>query len=186
MVRRILSLACVAVFAAASLGAEIKSGPQPGDKFPGPFHPLNVTGDSKGEKACLVCKAGGAPVAMVFARCADCEMTKKLVKKLDEVTSKNTAIDMNSFCVYLTDDTEAFSKKLESFAKSSNVKHCTLAIDNPTGPEKYNVSKDAEVTVVLYVKRDIKVNYAFKKGELTDAKIDEIIKNTAKILPAKK
>jgi hypothetical protein len=186
MLRRLLSLAAVAVVSVASFGAEIKSGPQPGDKFPGPFHPLNVTGESKGEKACLVCKAGGAPVAMVFARCADCEMTAKLVKKLDEITAKNTSVDMNSFAVFLTDDTEVFSKKLEAQAKKSDLKHCTLAIDNPTGPEKYNVNKDAEVTVVLYVKRDIKASYAFKKGELTDAKIDEIVKDTAKILPAKK
>lgn len=32
----------------------LKSGPQPGTQLPGPFHPLNVTGESAGEKACLV------------------------------------------------------------------------------------------------------------------------------------
>jgi hypothetical protein len=186
MIRRLLSLVVVvAAVTGVAVAADMKSGPQPGDKFPGPFHPLNVTGESKGEKQCLVCKAGNSPVAMVFARCADCEMTKALVKKLDEVTVKNKAADMESFAVYLTDDTEVFTKKLESFNKSANLKVCTLAIDNPTGPEKYNVSKDADVTVVLYVKRDIKANYAFKKGELTAEKIDAIVKDVAKIVPAK-
>ncbi|MFO0939045.1 MAG: hypothetical protein U0798_21300 [Gemmataceae bacterium] len=183
MIRRFLSLAVVvAAVCGVAVAAEIKSGPQPGEKIPGPFHPLNVTGESKGEKACLVCKAGNSPVAMVFARCADCDMTATLIKKLDEVTAKNQAKDMNSFAVFLTDDTEVFTKKLEAMGKKNSLKFCTLAIDNPTGPEKYNVSKDADVTVVLYVKRDIKANYAFKKGELTAEKIDAIVNDVAKIV----
>ena len=31
-----------------------KSGPQVGERIPGAFHPLNVTGPSAGQKACLV------------------------------------------------------------------------------------------------------------------------------------
>ena len=38
------------VFAADAL----QSGPQTGDKVPGPFNPLNVTGDSAGKKVCQV------------------------------------------------------------------------------------------------------------------------------------
>ena len=32
----------------------------------------------------------------------------------------------------------------------------------------------------------VKANHAFKKGELTDAKIDEVVKDVAKILPENK
>jgi hypothetical protein len=32
----------------------LKSGPQTGTNIPGPFHPLNVTGEKAGEKFCLV------------------------------------------------------------------------------------------------------------------------------------
>ncbi len=40
---------------AATVGAaELKSGPQPGEKIPGPFHPLNITGGKAGQKHCLV------------------------------------------------------------------------------------------------------------------------------------
>jgi 5-methylcytosine-specific restriction endonuclease McrA len=90
---------------------EIKSGPQPGDKFPGAFHPVNVTGEAKGEKKCLVCANGANPVAMVFARTPECPMTAKLLKKLDEATIANEKADMGSFAVYLTD---AFAR--EAFA----------------------------------------------------------------------
>jgi hypothetical protein len=31
-----------------------KSGPQTGERLPGPFHPMNVTGNFAGQKACLV------------------------------------------------------------------------------------------------------------------------------------
>jgi hypothetical protein len=48
-----VSLACAllcSVWAAESL----HSGPQAGDPLPGPFTPLNVTGDDAGKKACLI------------------------------------------------------------------------------------------------------------------------------------
>jgi hypothetical protein len=35
-------------------GDGLKSGPQPGKTLPGPFHPLNLTGDMAGQKHCLV------------------------------------------------------------------------------------------------------------------------------------
>ena len=31
----------------------VKSGPQVGKPVPGPFHPLNINGETAGEKACL-------------------------------------------------------------------------------------------------------------------------------------
>ena len=59
-------------------------------------------------------------------------------------------------------------------------------IDNPAGPKAYNVSKDADVTVVFYNKRNVKVNYAFKKGQLTAKDVDKIVSEISKITPEKK
>ena len=61
-----------------------------------------------------------------------------------------------------------------------------MAIDNPAGPEKYNFSKDADVTVVLYVDHVVKANHTFKKGELNDKAIEMIVADVSKILPEKK
>lgn len=45
----------LALLAGGVLAAEgPKSGPQVGESLPGPFHPLNITGDSAGTKTCLV------------------------------------------------------------------------------------------------------------------------------------
>lgn len=53
MNRHLLSVAMVGLVAGLSLGAELKSGPQPGDSV-SPFNPLNVTGRAAGKKACQV------------------------------------------------------------------------------------------------------------------------------------
>jgi hypothetical protein len=48
------AIACLAVGAFAAEG--LKSGPAVGEKVPGTFEPLNVTGAMAGKKACLYCK----------------------------------------------------------------------------------------------------------------------------------
>lgn len=172
------------VVSGIAVAADLKSGPQAGEKIPGPFHPLNVTGESAGKKACLVCKHGANPVAIVFARSTDCPATAKLLQKLDAATAANSKCEMGSFAVYLTDDDKA-SAKLEELAKENKIKNLTLSIDNPAGPAKYEINKDADITVVLYNEHKVVANYSFKKGEIKDADIDAIIKDVAKIVPAK-
>ena len=49
-------------------------------------------------------------------------------------------------------------------------------------PAKYNLSKDADVTVVLYVARVVMANYSFPKGKLTDKDIDAVVKYVEKIV----
>ena len=71
MMRTLFAAALVAGLGGAVAAADLKSGPQAGEKVPGPFHPLNVNGEDAGKKACLYCKHGDSPVAMVFARTAN-------------------------------------------------------------------------------------------------------------------
>ena len=120
---------------------------------------------------------------MIFAREITDPLTS-LVKKLDAATAKNSDCRMGSFVVFLSDD-EGLEKKLKEVAKKNKIDHTILAIDNPAGPRGYNVAKDAAVTVILYTKRDVKANYAFKKGELKEADIAKIVGDVSKILPAK-
>ena len=68
------------------------------------------------------------------------------------------------------------------YAKKENIKSLVLAIDNVAGPQAYNIAKDAEVTVVLYNKRTVKANYAFRKGELNEKAVEAIVKDIPKIL----
>src|SRR2546430_13535439 len=91
------------LFAGSVFAADpVKSGPQVGEKVPGPFHPLNINGDAAGKKNCLYCANGGSPVAVVFAR----ELTPEvatLIKKLDAATVKNNGKSMGSYAVFMSD-----------------------------------------------------------------------------------
>jgi hypothetical protein len=178
-----LSLSCVMLAGAVFAAEALKSGPQVNEEVPGPFHPLNVTGKMAGQKHCLFCQNGTNPVAMVFAREATPEVAR-LIKKLDACTAKNSDCKMGSFVVFLSDK-EGLDKELKEMADKAELKKIVLSIDNPAGPEKYSVSREADVTVVLYVDHTVKANRAFKKGELKDADIDAVVSDVKKILPEK-
>jgi hypothetical protein len=123
-------------------------------------------------------------VAMIFAREITGPLTS-LVKKIDEATAKNNDASMGSFVVFLSDD-EGLEKKLKDLAKTEKIKDTVLTIDNPAGPRGYEIAKDADVTVVYYNRRNVKVNHAFKKGELKDADVEKLVGELSKILPDKK
>jgi hypothetical protein len=186
MIRKLMAgVVSAALVAGAVYAAEpLKSGPQVGDKVSA-FKPLHATGETAGEKVCLVCKYGEQPVVAVFARCNQCEGTSTLVKKLDAAVKEHSKCELASFVVFLSDD-EKIGDKLKEYATTHAVKNVTLASEAPTGPAKYNINKDADVTVVMYVDHTVKASHAFKKGELDAAKADAVVKDLAKILPEKK
>lgn len=179
-----LALAFALVAGSVLAAGSIKSGPQPGERLAGPFHPLNVTGKAAGEKHCLYCENGENPVAMVFAREVTPEVAK-LIKQIDVATQKHTDCSMGSFVVFLGEDKAELEKQLKALASKASLKKIVLSIDNPAGPKGYKVAKDADVTVVLYTDRTAKANFAFKKGELKDKDISAIVADIKKILPAK-
>jgi L-lactate utilization protein LutC len=124
------------------------------------------------------------PVAMIFARDVSDGLTS-LVKKLEEATAKNREALMGSFVVFCSDD-EKLEKALKEQAEKLKLKNVILALDNAAGPPGYKVAKEADVTVVLYVRHEVKANYSYKKGELTAKEVDKIIADLPKILPEKK
>ncbi len=161
-------------------GGGLKSGPQVGEKIPGPFHPTNVTGAAAGKKHCLVCENGTNPVAMVFARDVSPALTK-LIQRIDACTAKNKDHSMGSFVVFLS-DRESLADQLKKVAADTKLRHTVLSIDNPAGPDGYKVARDAEVTVVLYSRHNVIANHTFRKGQLNDAAIEQIMSNVPKIL----
>ncbi|HEV8061764.1 MAG TPA: hypothetical protein VGP68_17940 [Gemmataceae bacterium] len=176
------AFAVLALLAGAIVASEkIASGPQTGEEVPGPFHPMNITGDMAGQKQCLYCKNGSNPVVMIFARDVSKPLAT-LVKKIDAETVKHKDAKMGSFVVMLS-DSEDLGKHLKDWADQEKVETCILSIDNPAGPKGYKVAKEADVTVVLYTDHKVKANYAFAKGEMKDKDVEEIVGSVSKILP---
>jgi hypothetical protein len=172
----------VALFAGVAVAEKsaISSGPQVGEDLAGPFHPLNVNGSAAGKKNCLYCSNGNNPVAMIFARECSPELAK-LIKKIDTCCANNSDAKLGSFVVFCS-DADGLEGKLKDVVKDNKIEKVILSIDNPAGPKGYKVSKDVDVTVVLYKDRNVKANYAFKKGELKEKDIDSIVKDVSKIV----
>jgi hypothetical protein len=116
---------------------------------------------------------------MIFAREINDNLTS-LVKKVDAQTAKNNKL--RSFVVLCNDD-EKSEDKLKELAKKEKITKTVLTlVDKKSGPEEYDLDKDADVTVVLYVQRQVKGQYAYKKGEFKSKDVDAIIKDLPKIV----
>jgi hypothetical protein len=181
MIRKLLAAAVVVAMGGFAVAAEPKSGPQAGEKVPGPFHPLNINGEFAGKKSCLYCNAGDSPCVAVFARTADDATLKKLIAILETETVKNEKAEMCSFVVFCSDD-EKLADKLKEHADKAKLKKVILAVEESAGPEKYNISKDADVTVIVYKERLVTSNYTFGKGKMTEKDSEKIAADIAKIV----
>jgi hypothetical protein len=179
-----IAVTLVLVVGTGYAAEDLKSGPQAGERIPGPFHPLNVFNAEKatanGQKNCLVCQHGPNPVAMIFVR----EITpavEALCQKLDAEVGKNKDARMGAFIVVLTDDEKTAETKLKALCESKGIKNVSLAIDNPAGPEKYNITKDADVTVILYNNQTVLCNKAFTKGAFTNECVEKVCTELPKL-----
>jgi len=181
MIQGFLPLIATAFLAGVIVAGDLKSGPQAGEKVPGPFHPLNVNGEDAGRKECLYCKHGDNPVVAVFARTADDANLHKLITALDGVTDKNQKVEMGGFVVYLSDEA-GLHDQLKSQAEKAKYKQVILAIDSPAGPAKYNIAKDADITVLVYRDRVVVANHAFTKGRLDAPAVEKIVADIARIV----
>jgi hypothetical protein len=119
---------------------------------------------------------------MIFAREISGPLTS-LVKKLDEATVKNRDKKLGSFVVFLTEDAAGTSTKLTDLAEKEKIGQTLLTVGEAAGPDGYEVAAEADVTVVLYVGRVVKANYAFKKGKMTADDVTRIVGDLSKILP---
>ena len=180
--RKFAVAAAVALAFAGVVSAQsITSGPPAGQKVPGPFAPLNVTGPDAGDKVCQYCKNGVNPVAMIFAR----QVTPALVsllKKIDAATAAHQDCRMGSFVTFLSDSPD-LPATLKQVAEREHIQTTILCTFAPAGPASYKIAPDADVTVILYTHRTVKANYAFRTGELSEPAVDAIVADVAKILP---
>jgi len=176
------AVAVAALTGVTLAGGQVKSGPQAGEKVPGPFHPLNCSGKMEGKKHCLYCENGTSPVVMIFARDTSPELTR-LIKQVDASTAKHQDVNMGSFVVFLSDK-ESLPKSLKDLSEKEKIQHTVLAVDNPAGPEGYNVAKDASITVVLYYRHTVAANHTFRSAsDLNDKAIQQIVSDVSKIQP---
>lgn len=117
---------------------------------------------------------------IVFARENNDSLTS-LVKKVNAATKANAKKGLKSFVTFLSDD-EKLEAQLKKLAEKEQLTSCPLSIDNPTGPPAYKIAKDADVTVLMYKAHTVRVNHAFRKGELNEKAIERVMADLPKIL----
>jgi hypothetical protein len=173
-------LTMVLTFPESSHADPIQSGPQVGEKVPGPFSPLNITGANAGAKYCQYCKNGSRPVVAVFAREVSPAVIR-LLKTIDGATGRNRDKGLGSYIVFCS-DAEGIGRKLQEVAQKEGIQNTVVTLYKAGGPEKYRLSPAADVTVLLYHRFTVKANYAFKNGDLNDTAIGAISAEIAKLL----
>ncbi len=146
------------------------------------FYVKDVTGPAAGTKLCYRCRYGDRPVVSIFTRSVDGNVPA-LINQIDGVVGQNQNKDMKAFVVLLTDEEAAAEKSLKETAAKVSVANTPLTtFDGAAGPAKYKISKDADVTVMMWVDGKLKVNEALKASDLTNEKIAALVKQTSNIL----
>ena len=174
----VLSVACCATIAWAAENTDSLKEGEP----VAAFYVTDVTGPSAGEKLCYRCKYGSRPVVSIFAKQMN-EKVAALTKKIDEQVAANKDAKMAAFVVVLTEDPEGQNEALKKVAAAQQIKNTPLTtFDGLAGPSEYKISKDADITVMMWVDSKVKVNEALKAKDLTDAKISALTEKTKLIL----
>lgn len=163
---------------------DLKSGPQAGENLPGPFLTLVAYSEEPslvGKKTDFFEQYGQDPAVLIFAR----EITKPLtdlVKKVDAEAANKKSAKLRAIVVIVSDD-DAVETNLKDFGEKHELKNVNLAIMEPAGPKRYKLSKEADVTVVIYKRWKVEANHAFKKGELNEKGVEKILADVPKIVP---
>lgn len=181
-------LALLAASSTSNLQAEEKSEPLvsgiPLEEPIGPFNIKDVTGPAKGRTLCYACQYGGKPVIAVFFKEPTNEVAA-LLKEIDDTVQSFENKKLRAFGILLTDDPENDKQSLVELAQNQKLQKVPLTTYHSIdGPPVYNISSEANVNVMFWLKSRVKANHALRSAkELTEEKRQEIMQDTAKILP---
>jgi hypothetical protein len=171
---------------AACPGAEpCVSGLKPGQR-PGPYSSLVSVGPQRGQSHCFICETADRPAVIVFARNLS-DPLGKLARRLDKALVEHKAAELRAWVTFLSTDQTAFDPRVVEWSKKHALRNVPLAVfEDVGGPPSYLLHRDADVTVLLYVKQKVVRNFAFRAGELNDKRIADILKTVSEITPAPK
>jgi len=148
------------------------SGPQVGER-PGPYSFLVATGPERGQPTCYVCDTAEKPGVVVFARSVSDQLAK-LLAACDQAVADRPKDAMRAWMTVLGEKTISLDD-LGRWATKAGLKAVPVGVfDDPVGPPSYKLADDADVTVVLFEKRKVVANFAYRAGELDDTAIRRV------------
>jgi hypothetical protein len=178
--------------AVSSSGAEpLQSSYKVGQEVPILWE-YRVTGPRAGQEGSFKCSYAQQPAVVLYCRDINTPVIQ-LIKKIDEATAQHSTQPperyrerLRSYVVLFCDSKDRESE-LKDLAEKEKIRHTILALivvkNGSDPPVKLG---DAETTVFLTGPRHlIKASYAYRKGELKDKDIEQILADLPKILPKK-
>jgi hypothetical protein len=172
------SLIAILILGGTVLAEEpvIKSGLAVGQR-PGPYAFVLATGPQRGQAFCYICDTADKPAAIIFARTLS-EPLGKLAAKLDQAAADGAIPQMRTWLTLLDDGKQPdLERRLIAWGLQHAIKTMPLGIfEDEVGPPSYRLNRDAQATVLLFVKQKVVANFVFRAGEITDAKIGEVAK----------
>ncbi len=103
-------------------------------------------------------------------------LVKELDGMVDSAGEKKGNDTKHAFLVYLTNDPDAAEKELEAFAEKHQIKNIPLTVfDGEAGPPNYKIAKDAEVTIMMWKDKEVKVNQAFATDTLDKKAVKKVL-----------
>jgi hypothetical protein len=94
-----------------------------------------------------------------------------LVKNIDKQLEGRQGI----YVIFCNDDPSQ-TKQLQGWIAGAQLKHVVICKMGAGGPKAYQVSGEADLTVVRYGGNQVSANIALRKGELNEGKAKEILK----------
>ncbi len=184
-IRTCVILTSVLVIATiARAGDPCVSGLEPG-KRPGPYTFVVSTGKERGQLTCFICETADKPAVLIFARLPSRELGE-LASRLDAAVGDSKNAPLRGWVTFLSDDQPKFDPIVVEWGKKHAIKSMPLGIfEDADGPPSYRLAREADVTVLLFVKQKVVANFAFRAGELTANARDEVLKTLPKILNKK-
>lgn len=181
--RLIVPVACLVLSAGFAFGGQdpVRSGPQVGVR-PGPYSAVVVTGMQRGTSHCYICETADKPAVIVFARSWSDDLGK-LMSGVDKLVVKNKDANLCSWITFLHEDQTRCDAKIVKWTQKFAVSAIPTAVfEDVGGPPSYKLAVDADITVLLSVNQKVVANFAFREGELTPARIEQVLKAVPQLI----
>ena len=115
------------------------------------------------------------------------ESVASLAKKIDQkVNDASPKYPQKLGTFVIIGDAPGRVDELRGLAQCEELSRVTLCVGN--APPRYEINPNADVTVVIYTpgrprENQVVANFALRRGELDDARQNEILNALAKVLP---
>jgi len=169
-------VAAVVILAAAARGeSPCSPGLKPGQR-PGPYSAHVAVGAQRGQLHCFICETADRPAVIVFAKSMS-DSLGKLARGIDKALGEHKTAELRAWITLLADDPQTLDPQVVNWARKQAVRTVPVAVfADAGGPPAYRLDEQADVTVLLSVKQKVVAGYAFRAGELTEARIAELLR----------